>query len=43
MLGIELTGTRIYQDAKAEGRVEGHEEGMIKEAKRLALKLLRRK
>jgi Protein of unknown function (DUF2887) len=43
MLGIELTETRVYQDAKAEGRVEGHEEGPIEEAKKLALKLLRRK
>jgi predicted transposase/invertase (TIGR01784 family) len=51
MLGIELTETRVYQDAKAEGRVEGrveghvegHEEGTIEEAKKLALKLLRRK
>jgi predicted transposase/invertase (TIGR01784 family) len=39
MLGIELTETRVYQDAKA----EGHEEGTIEEAKRLALKLLRRR
>jgi predicted transposase YdaD len=43
MLGIELTETRVYQDAKAEGHVEGHEEGTIEEAKRLALKLLRRR
>jgi predicted transposase YdaD len=35
MLGIELTETRVYQDAKREGTIE--------EAKRLALKLLRRK
>jgi predicted transposase YdaD len=47
MLGIELTETRVYQDAKAEGHleghVEGHVEGTIEEAKRLALKLLRRR
>jgi predicted transposase/invertase (TIGR01784 family) len=35
MLGIELTETRVYQDAKREGTIE--------EAKKLALKLLRRK
>jgi predicted transposase/invertase (TIGR01784 family) len=43
MLGIELTETRVYQDAKAEGHVEGHEEGTVEEAKRLALKLLMRR
>jgi predicted transposase/invertase (TIGR01784 family) len=35
MLGIELTETRVYQDAKREGTIE--------EAKKLALKLLRRR
>jgi predicted transposase YdaD len=27
MLGIELSQTRVYQDAKAEGKVEGKAEG----------------
>jgi predicted transposase YdaD len=51
MLGIELEQTRVYRDAKAEGKAEGeligHEagliEGEIKEAQGLILRLLTRR
>jgi predicted transposase YdaD len=43
MLGIELKETRVYQDAKAEGREQGHEEGRVEEARVLLLKQLTHK
>ena len=42
MLGIELQQTRVYQEAKAEGKAEGLEIGLQQE-KALILKLLNRK
>ena len=42
MLGIELQQTRVYQEAKAEGKVEGLEIGQQQE-KALVLKQLTRK
>ena len=42
MLGIELQQTRVYQEAKAEGKTEGLEIG-IQQEKALVLKLLVRK
>jgi predicted transposase/invertase (TIGR01784 family) len=42
MLGIELQQTRVYQEAKAEGRTEGLEIGLQQE-KTLVLKQLTRK
>jgi predicted transposase/invertase (TIGR01784 family) len=39
MLGIELQQTRVYQEAKAEGLVEGRQEGLVK----AILRLLQRK
>jgi predicted transposase YdaD len=47
MLGIELQSTRVYQDAKAEGKVEGEatglERGRVEGERALVLKLLNRK
>jgi predicted transposase/invertase (TIGR01784 family) len=51
MLGIELSQTRVYQEAKAEGIVEGRVEGIvegriegrIEEGQSLIIKLLTRK
>jgi predicted transposase YdaD len=51
MLGIELSQTRVYQEAKAEGIVEGRVEGIvegriegrIEEGQSLVIKLLTRK
>ena len=42
MLGIELAQTRVYQEAKAEGRAEGLEVG-IQQERALVLKQLNRK
>ena len=42
MLGIELQQTRVYQEAKAEGKAEGQEIGLQRE-RALILKLLNRK
>ena len=42
MLGIELAQTRVYQEAKAEGRAEGMEVG-IQQERALVLKQLNRK
>jgi predicted transposase YdaD len=39
MIGIELSQTRVYQEAKAEGKAEGKAE----EARALVLRLLHRK
>jgi predicted transposase/invertase (TIGR01784 family) len=47
MLGLSLEETRIYQDASAEGRIigrqEGEQTGAIKEAQALILRLLTRR
>ena len=46
MLGIELQQTRVYQEAKAEGRTEGKAEGLeigLQQEKALVIKLLTRK
>jgi predicted transposase/invertase (TIGR01784 family) len=42
MLGIELQQTRVYQEAKAEGKAEGQEIGLQRE-RSLIVKLLNRK
>jgi predicted transposase YdaD len=42
MLGIELQQTRVYQEAKAEGKAEEREIGLQRE-RALILKLLNRK
>ena len=43
MLGLTLQETRVYQEAKAEGREEGERRGRQQEATSLVLKLLKRR
>jgi predicted transposase YdaD len=47
MLGLSLEETRVYQEASAEGRIigrqEGEQTGAIKEAQALILRLLKRR
>jgi predicted transposase YdaD len=47
MLGIELEQTRVFQDAKAEGRLEGKEEGFdqgrIEESRSFVMMMLNHK
>ena len=43
MIGITLQQTRVYQDAKAEGKAEGMNEGRQAEGQSLILRLLSRR
>ena len=43
MIGITLQQTRVYQDAKAEGKAEGMNEGRQAESQSLILRLLSRR
>jgi predicted transposase YdaD len=43
MIGITLQQTRVYQDAKAEGKAEGVNEGRQAEGQSLILRLLSRR
>jgi predicted transposase/invertase (TIGR01784 family) len=43
MLGLRLEDSRVYQEAKAEGKVEGISEGQLQEGRSLVLRLLDRR
>jgi len=43
MLGISLEESRVYQDAKVEGRVEGRVEGIVLGERKLVIRQLNRK
>ena len=43
MLGMRLEETRVYREAKEEGRLEGRQEGQQQEAANLVLRLLSRR